>query len=365
MKRIHVNTNSAGLVYKNGELKRTLTAGGYWLGFGEKMEVYDMSKTFIASVELDVLLLNEDFRGLVDVIEVKDNELVLVYQNGNFKQVLVAGKYAFWKGLNNYSFVRADLSDDESTALIDRNTLGKSQLSVHTRSFTVETYEKGLLMKDGKMERMLEPGTYTWWKNSTLIQVLKTDMRQLNMEIIGQEILTKDKAQLRINFTVQYKVTDVKKALLENKDFDKQLYVLIQLALRAFVGRMTFDELMEHKEKISEQVLADSSSKASGLGVELLNCGVKDIVLPGDVKEIMNQVLIAEKRAQANLITRREETASARSLLNTAKLMEDNAMLYKLKEMEYVEKIAEKINTISLSGSGQIVDQLKQIFVKS
>lgn len=96
----------------------------------------------------------------------------------------------------------------------------------------------------------------------------------------------------------------------------------------------------------------------------MLDCGVKDIVLPGDIKDIMNQVLIAEKKAQANLITRREETASTRSLLNTAKLMEDNAMLYKLKEMEYVEKIAEKINNISLSGSGQIVDQLKQIFVK-
>ena len=96
----------------------------------------------------------------------------------------------------------------------------------------------------------------------------------------------------------------------------------------------------------------------------MANGGVKDIILSGEIKDIMNQVLIAEKKAQANMITRREETASTRSLLNTAKLMEDNAMLYKLKEMEYVEKIAEKINTISLSGSGQIVDQLKQIFVK-
>jgi hypothetical protein len=85
---------------------------------------------------------------------------------------------------------------------------------------------------------------------------------------------------------------------------------------------------------------------------------------PGDVKEIMNQVLIAEKRAQANIITRREETASTRSLLNTAKLMEENAMLMKIKEMEYVEKIAEKIHTISLSGGGQIVDQLKALFVR-
>ena len=80
------------------------------------------------------------------------------------------------------------------------------------------------------------------------------------------------------------------------------------------------------------------------------------------MKEIMNQVLVAQKKAQANIITRREETASTRSLLNTAKLMEDNDMLFKLKEMEYVEKIADKINSITLSGGSQVVDQLKHLF---
>ena len=77
----------------------------------------------------------------------------------------------------------------------------------------------------------------------------------------------------------------------------------------------------------------------------------------------MRQVLIAQKKAEANVITRREETASTRSLLNTAKLMEENAMLFKLKEMEYVEKIADKINSISLSGGNQVLDQLRNIFV--
>jgi hypothetical protein len=77
----------------------------------------------------------------------------------------------------------------------------------------------------------------------------------------------------------------------------------------------------------------------------------------------MNQVLVAQKKAEANVIMRREETASTRSLLNTAKLIEENSMLFKLKEMEYVEKIADKINTISLSGGNQIIDQLKDIFV--
>lgn len=364
MKRTTINTNSVGLVYKRGELKNVLTAGNHWLGFNETIEVYDMSKTFIASVELDVLLLNKDFENLVTVIEVKDTEIVLVYQNSNFKQVLTAGKYAFWKGLNKYSFLTADLNKYEITENIDKNTLEKSQLQAHIRAFKVETYETGLMIVDGVFEKVLEPGNYIFWKNSTTIQVLKTDLRQLTMEIVGQEILTKDKAQLRINFSVQYKVTDAKKALLENKEFDKQMYVTIQLSLREFIGKMTFDELMENKEKISESIMTIAAAKVRLLGVELLNCGVKDIILPGDIRDIMNQVLVAEKRAQANLITRREETASTRSLLNTAKLMEENAMLYKLKEMEYVEKIAEKINNISLSGSGQIVDQLKQIFVK-
>jgi regulator of protease activity HflC (stomatin/prohibitin superfamily) len=163
---------------------------------------------------------------------------------------------------------------------------------------------------------------------------------------------------------MQYRVADVEKALLDNKDFEKQLYVLLQMALRELVGRLGFDELMENKDQMAAQVLAAVAEKAADLGVLLVGFGVKDLILPGDVKDIMNQVLIAEKRAQANVIMRREETASTRSLMNTAKLMEDNAMLFKLKEMEYVEKIAEKIHTITLSGGGQVVDQLKQLFVK-
>ena len=75
----------------------------------------------------------------------------------------------------------------------------------------------------------------------------------------------------------------------------------------------------------------------------------------------MNTVLIAEKRAQANVITRREEVASTRSLLNTAKLMDENQTLYKLKEMEFVERICENVGNISLNGNGNVLTQLTDI----
>jgi regulator of protease activity HflC (stomatin/prohibitin superfamily) len=98
------------------------------------------------------------------------------------------------------------------------------------------------------------------------------------------------------------------------------------------------------------------------MGIDLLSAGVKDIILPGDVKDIINQVLIAEKKAQANVIMRREETASTRSLLNTAKIMDENKTLYRLKELEYIERISEKISSITLSSGGQIIEQLRQAF---
>ena len=138
----------------------------------------------------------------------------------------------------------------------------------------------------------------------------------------------------------------------------------MQLALRAFVGGMTLDELLNRKDAISQEFLENVTQKISALGLVVSGAGIRDIILPGDMKEIMNQVLVAEKKAQANSIMRREETASTRSLLNTAKLMEENEMLWKLKEMEYVEKIADKIGEITISGSGNVISQLKEIFVK-
>jgi regulator of protease activity HflC (stomatin/prohibitin superfamily) len=245
---------------------------------------------------------------------------------------------------------------------IDKSILQKPAVATYLRAYPVESYEKAVMFVDGKFEKVLDPGIYFYWKNPIPITVVKADLRQLQLEVSGQEILTKDKAALRVNFYAQYKVTDVMKALVDCKDYEKQLYILMQLALREYIGMFSLDELLENKESVSESILKIISASAEKLGVEIAACGIRDIILPGEVKDIMNQVLIAEKRAQANTITRREETASTRTLLNTAKLMEENSMLFKLKEMEYVEKIADKINSISLSGGSQVLDQLKDIF---
>ncbi|WP_228428576.1 slipin family protein [Chryseobacterium daecheongense] len=341
-----------------------LEEGNYWVLGNKSIEIHEMKDPFKTTNDLNLLLQNENLSSKLEVIEVKDGEIVLVYENGIFKEVLNVGQYAFWKGILNKEFQKIDMTKVEITENISTTILENIKLRSFTRKFVVTNQHKGLLLIDGKLDKVLEAGTYYFWNNETSVEVRSNDMRMQQMEIAGQELLTKDKAMLRINFYVRYQVADIIKALMENKEYDKQLYILMQLALREFVGALTLDELLLKKDTVGKEILENLGNKAEDLGLKAVDAGIRDVILTGEMKEIMNQVLIAEKKAQANSIMRREETASTRSLLNTAKLMEENEVLWKLKEMEYMEKIADKIGDITVSGNSNIVSQLKEIFTK-
>jgi hypothetical protein len=364
IKRIKIEAYQVGLLFENRKLAAVLQEGLHWTFGNKNVLIYDMNEAFQAPFELNILLQNQDLASMLEVVEVADNEIVLQFVNGNFKEILIPGRYAFWKGIVKNEFTRADLSKIEITENIKVNLLEHAKMRYFTRKFIVASNDKALLFVNGTFVKELKSGTHYFWNNAITIEVKTVDTRQQQVEISGQELLTKDKAGLRINFFVRYQVVDIMKALLDNKDFEKQLYVAMQLALRAFVGGLTLDELLARKDTIAEAILAEVTTKTEDLGLTISDAGIRDVILPGDMKEIMNQVLVAEKKAQANSIMRREETAATRSLLNTAKLMEENEMLWKLKEMEYVEKIADKIGEITISGGGNVIGQLKEIFVK-
>jgi regulator of protease activity HflC (stomatin/prohibitin superfamily) len=175
-------------------------------------------------------------------------------------------------------------------------------------------------------------------------------MRLQNMDVNGQEILSKDRVSLRINLSATWIVTDAEKVVQELADATDFLYRELQLALRAVVSTRTLDELLEDKNLLNQEVLKIVSGKATEFGIELKSTGVKDIILPGEMKEILAQVVEAQKAAEANLIRRREETQATRSLHNTAKVMEGNPTLLRLKELEVLEKITSQISTLNVYG---------------
>ncbi|MGV0106302.1 SPFH domain / Band 7 family protein [Nostoc sp. DSM 114160] len=125
----------------------------------------------------------------------------------------------------------------------------------------------------------------------------------------------------------------------------------MQFALRGAVGERNLDALLEDKGAMDRSISEYIRQKAADYGIEVDSVGVKDIILPGEIKSILSKVVEAEKAAQANVVRRREETAATRSMLNTAKVMEDNPVALRLKELEVLERIAEKIDRIQVNGS--------------
>ena len=207
----------------------------------------------------------------------------------------------------------------------------------------------GVLFIDGDFVETLPPGRYAFWKNMAQVKFVQEDLREAMFDVAGQDIMTADKVTLRMNAVVTYRVADARTAVSTVDDVRQALYREAQLALRAVVGARELDTFLTEKDAVASELADDGAcAVAKTLGVELISVGIRDIILPGEMKDLMNKVTEAKKAAEANLIARREETAAMRSQANTAKLLEDNPTLMRLRELEVLEKVATsgKLNVV-------------------
>jgi regulator of protease activity HflC (stomatin/prohibitin superfamily) len=172
------------------------------------------------------------------------------------------------------------------------------------------------------------------------LKFLQEDMRESMFDVAGQDIMTADKVTVRMNAIVTFRIVDIKQSLSVADDVRQTLYRETQLALRAVVGARELDAFLTDKDTVANELIEIIRPRAKALGTELISVGIRDIILPGEMKNLMNKVTEAKKAAEANLIARREETAAIRSQVNTAKLLQDNPTLMRLRELEVLEKIA-------------------------
>jgi regulator of protease activity HflC (stomatin/prohibitin superfamily) len=145
-----------------------------------------------------------------------------------------------------------------------------------------------------------------------------------------------------MNAMVTYRIADAKKAVTDTDDVRQALYRETQLVIRAIVGVRELDAFLTEKDAVASEIEEAVRDRANDLGLEIASVGIKDVILPGDMKDLMNKVTEAKKAAEANLIARREETAAMRSQANTAKLLADNPTLMRLRELEVLENVASK-----------------------
>jgi len=178
------------------------------------------------------------------------------------------------------------------------------------RAIIIKDTHRGLWYEDGKLLRVLEAGRYEipkqkWFGRQPQVEVALVDVRERDLTIKGQEILTADKVAIRVSILVQFRVTDPQAALHTVASFEDRLYSDVQLAARRSLASMPLEEILTDRNRLSEEILADVKEVAAGYGVAVRRADVKDLIFPGNLQEIMNRVLAAERNSQAQLVEAR------------------------------------------------------------
>src|SRR5215475_14390968 len=197
----------------------------------------------------------------------------------------------------------------------------------------------GLLYEDGAFAGVLKPGRHklkTGVFRKTTREIKLVDMRERSLTIKGQEILTADKVAIRVSLLVYFRVRDAESAAHNVSSYEERIYEDVQLAARRFLASRTLDAILSDRNEISDAVRVDVSGAASGYGVEILRADVKDLVFPGNLREIMNQVLETERRAEAKLIEARKQAEAEQVRAQ----VENQTALQKLEAQRQQAKIA-------------------------
>ncbi|HBK3020729.1 TPA: slipin family protein [Escherichia coli] len=360
IKKISVRKDQLALLSRNGDYYKVLHAGEHllpWLNTPEVLlitldgsEVPDVLADYLRRFQPDWV---EKYCLVADLSEIKAGAL---YMDGILQEILPPStRRLYWRVEDDLTLVRMNtqqvqVQTEVMNAVLQPRRKGAVKGRDAILTVQVPAWHVGVLKIDGETQALLPPGLTAYWKINHLVDAEVVDTRLQVLEVSGQEILTKDKVNLRINLAANWRYSDVLLAFSQLTKPIDHLYRELQFALREAVGTRTLDELLEDKQVIDDVVSEQVKSRMLPFGMEIASLGVKDIVLPGDMKNILAQLVEAEKSAQANVIRRREETAATRSLLNTAKVMENNPVALRLKELETLERVAERIDNISVFG---------------
>jgi regulator of protease activity HflC (stomatin/prohibitin superfamily) len=362
--RFKVHEHERGLLFEDLDFKEVVHPGRRYVWdplHKLRLDLVSVRNAWLDHKDLDVIAKSGALGDEARVVDLKDHERAVVWVDGRVEAVLKPGLHGLWTVFHE---VRVEVFDaravrfEHADLAVIAQARGAAPL---LEAVTVEAGHGGLFFKDGRYEATLSPGAHAFWKGVAKARVLDVDLREQVVDVAGQEIMTADKVTLRLNAVVTYKVADPLKAVSTVEDYRQALYREAQLALRGVIGTRELDVLLSDKDAVARELDGIVRARVAGFGVEVVALGIRDVILPGEMKDLMNKVTEAKKAAEAALITRREETAAMRSQANTAKILESSPTLMRLRELEVLEKVSEKANLTVVVGEKGLADRVVKL----
>jgi len=364
IRRIKIRKTERGLRFREGDFVSIMAPGVHWMFdplMRGRVDIVSIREPILLHRDAEVIARSGELDESAEIVDLKDHERAIVWVNGRYHTLLGAGLHVLWTLFHDVRVEKFDIRgvrfEHENLSLILKHPRAQEQLAL----LIIERHQKGMLFVNGQLMETYDAGAYAYWKQAGSFQFKVVDLRECVLDVSGQEILTSDRVTLRLNAIVTYRVADPVKSVTESVDAPQALYREAQLALRAAIGTRELDALLADKNGVDEQMLEQLRGRATSLGLEVLGFGIRDIILPGDMKEMLNKVIEAKKAAEAAVITRREETAEVRHQANTAKMYETNPTLMRLRELEVLEAVAQKGNMTFIVGDKGLAQSVTKL----
>jgi regulator of protease activity HflC (stomatin/prohibitin superfamily) len=201
---------------------------------------------------------------------------------------------------------------------------------------TVMEYQRGVRYRKGLFKDVLPAGPH--WISPYQTKVEMVDIRPRIVTVPGQEILSADGISLKISISASYEITAPELALNQVGNFGEAIYAELQLAARQIIGDSTIDDLLEKRNEISNKLMEIAGPKAEVFGLRIISAGLKDIMFPGQLKQVFAGVVKARKEGQALIEKARGETAALRNLANAARMVDTNPSMMQLRMVQAISE---------------------------
>ncbi len=355
--KIEILQNERAFLIEDGRPVKYLTPGVHtvWAAFKQlRVEKVSMANLLAELDERRLALVPADD---LQVVTLEAHERAVIMRRGKPALWLGAGVHQVWtvdrlvdrdsKAVTPLVKVqRYDTSGVEARPLqVDVAALAKGRDYVEV---TAPEGHVAVRYVDGQLDAVLPAGRHAAWNTMRTVTMAVIDLRERVLAVTGQEVMTKDRVTLRLNLSATFRVKDAKRLAMVARAPDDVVYLAMQLSLREAVTQRSLDELLAARDELTKVMTPLVRDRAEGVGLELIELGVKDVVLPGEMKDLLNKVIQAQKEAEANVILRREETAATRSMAQTAKVLAENPLLVRLKELEAYKELAAKVGQVHL-----------------
>lgn len=370
--RVTIDQTQRALLIRAGRIAGILPPGEHVIVAGADtvaLHYFDVTAAdFVSPYAQDLLREHPELAAAhLETFDIASDEIAVLHRDGRpFRVAMPGSRHLLWRAAGPWRAARIDLgrgAGAEDKLALPRDladSLTRSGLGAALERFEIAPGTVGLAAINGVEIGVLPPGPHAFWAlPGVRIDIKRVDLRRQSLDINGQEMLTRDRVTVRLNLSVDYRVVDPVLVAGQLTDHADTLYRAVQRAYRQAIATRSLDGALDGRQEIDEGAHAAVRAAMAGLGVEIGAVTIKDLILPGEMRDILNKVVAAQKEAEANIIRRREETNATRSLLNTARVMAENPIMLRLKELEALETIAGKVGHLTVhNGTRGLLDDI-------